>query len=196
MKKLISILSVCALCLICYSANARMNAATTLGGGVPVTASSGTVGQGTPQDNGYNIPNNVAWFTRSVVGAGNGGSVRYAHLHMNGFSNSTDVICISLQADSDGGTVHLSASGNPSGDLGWFNLDMGSSFTILEGITYRLVVQSSSGTWINGGSFGSTPRIQNDTTWSYSCGASVTVDADGENRTMYIIFNNTSGDPT
>lgn len=194
MKRLVFLLSILLIGSVCFASQqhmlgvlARKNA----GGALP----DETIGW-----SAYSVHSskaaNIGIFT--VFTASGTGNVRYAYLRIADGDAAT--VCLSLQADSDGGTVHLSGATTASDNTDeWLEIDMGSTYAIQNGVDYRLTCQSDAsidvytGTFDAGGGNGTT---QSDTGWSYSCGAAMTDDAAySSTRPLAIVFKGAQGSP-
>jgi hypothetical protein len=154
----------------------------------------GFVGTLTENDNQWIIPTTEAWFTRRTVSAGNGGNVRYGHIYM-GTSSGTDTVALSLQQDTDGGTVYLYGSADHSGGMGWLNIDMGSTYQITESTVYRLIVQTQE-TQTEVNIINDSAGTRYDGSWTYNPSAAVTDDGSKTSWGLVLCFDNQPGDPS
>lgn len=182
------------LCLPWLSACTEADAWNTVfySGGVEAAGGTpGEIGTTTTSSNATTFANRgyISTFTTTTAG-----TVQYGHLHIN-TSDGTETVCLSLQADSDGGTVHLSGSGTAPAS-GWLNVDMGSGFTLVAATDYRLQVNPDDPITLSTGTYVGAGETQEDIGFGYNCGSAMTEDGSWQGRDMTIIFDNSAGDPS
>jgi hypothetical protein len=157
----------------------------------------GLIGWFTAYVNPLGLANNTIASFEAVVTA-TPGNVRYAHFYQGAGCVSGRTICISLQQNSDGGTVYLHGSAATTGASAWLNIDCSDTFELQDSTVYRLCAINTGSTEIVGGYTGNygDGDIRNDTGVTYSsCGQSWTDDEQRITRHFMIVFDNQSGDP-
>jgi hypothetical protein len=160
---------------------------------------SGAVGAATTYGDQLTLlgADNEAWFDIVPTTQVTSGKVRYGHMYQGASMSAGRNVCITLQQDADGGTVYLNCNANTTGASSWLTIDCGATgYTVSNANSYRISIQTNSAGILVGksGTYGS-ESIRKDTSFTYSCGAAVTNDAEEQLYRLMVFFDNNATVP-